>query len=409
MRVLGINSGTSVDGIDLALCEFERDPTEPTTLLLRLLAYGEQPYPTELRQAILHLCREKIGKLDDLTEINFLIGEAFGTAILNFLEETGKSGKHSHVFTTQDIDLIASHGQTIYHLVEPGRLPSTLQLGEPAIIARRTGRTVVADFRVADMAAGGQGAPLVSFLDALLCSDPIDRFGGKGDSVRGGSGGARALQNIGGIANVTFLPAGGAPADAYAFDTGPGNVLIDYAARHFTQGALSYDRDGELARKGHVDHELVANVLAHPYFKQSPPKTTGRELFGDSFAAQLISQAQQRALTTSDTMATLASSHSSRPLVCRPAPKKQSPSLCSDMRRCMVAQPISRAAPEPALAHSSARSSLAAIIGRSCTTPSPQISTKPFHDYTSIRSLFNDRTAAERPHNGTNKSSHRRD
>src|SRR5712691_1850306 len=164
MRVLGINSGTSVDGIDLALCEFERDPTEPTTLLLRLLAHGEQPYPTELRQAILHLCREKIGKLDDLTEINFLIGEAFGTAILNFLEETGKSGKHSHVFTTQDIDLIASHGQTIYHLVEPGRLPSTLQLGEPAIIARRTGRTVVADFRVADMAAGGQGAPLVSFL-----------------------------------------------------------------------------------------------------------------------------------------------------------------------------------------------------------------------------------------------------
>src|SRR5438309_811525 len=154
MRVIGVNSGTSVDSIDVALCEILPDPQAGSgTLTLRLLAQGEQPYPVELRQRVLELCHTKTCRLDDLTELNFLLGEAFAGAILAFLRTAG--------LAVDEVDLIGSHGQTIYHLVDPGRTRSTLQMGEPAIIARRTGRTVVANFRAADIAAGGQGAPLV--------------------------------------------------------------------------------------------------------------------------------------------------------------------------------------------------------------------------------------------------------
>lgn len=280
MRVVGVNSGTSVDSIDVALCELKPDPAEPGTLTLRLLAQGEQPYPAALRTRVLELCHTKICRLDDLTELNFLLGEAFADAILTFLQQTG--------IAPHDVDVIGSHGQTIYHLVEPGRTRSTLQIGEPAVIARRTGTTVVANFRVADIAAGGQGAPLIAYLDALL-------FSSAERSV--------ALQNIGGIGNVTFLPAGCGPCGAYAFDTGPGNVLIDYGARYFT-GAV-FDRDGALASTGKVDEALLTEVLAHTYFQQSPPKTTGRELFGDEFAAQLITRSLAQGLGPGDILATL--------------------------------------------------------------------------------------------------------
>jgi len=282
MHILGMNSGTSVDGIDMALCEFQPDPGEQGTLLLHLLAYKEQPYPAELCQQILHLCHEKTCRLDELTELNFAIGDAFGTAAAGFLLE--------QKLAAREVDLIASHGQTIYHLVEAGRRLSTLQLGEPSVIAYQTGVTTIADFRVADMAAGGQGAPLSSLFDALLSSR---------------ASATRALQNIGGIGNVTFLPAGTGPDAASAFDTGPGNVLIDYGARHFSHGALAYDRDGELARAGEVDAELLANALAHAYFRQSPPKTTGRELFGDAFASEIITRGERRQLRPADIMATL--------------------------------------------------------------------------------------------------------
>jgi anhydro-N-acetylmuramic acid kinase len=283
MRVLGINSGTSVDGIDLALCEFLLAPQEgPGVLTLRLLASASLPYPPELQQRVLRICREQVCRLDELTETNFVLGEALGNAVLAFLSASA--------IDLVEVDLIASHGQTIYHLVEPGRVLSTLQIGEAAVIARVTGRTVVADFRVADMAAGGQGAPLTSFLDALLFRSAST---------------TRALQNIGGMGNVTFLPAGTDLADASAFDTGPGNVLIDYAARYFSHGSARYDCDGAMARAGSIDRVLLAEALAHPYFQQSPPKTTGRELFGDAFAADLIAQAQKRLRTPEDIMATL--------------------------------------------------------------------------------------------------------
>lgn len=249
---------------------------------MRLLAHQEIPHKDRLRQRILKICREKICHLAEITEINFAIGEAFSEAIGAFLEAKG--------IDPASIDLIASHGQTIYHLVEPGHILSTLQLGEPAVIAYRSGITVAADFRVADMAAGGQGAPLVSFLDALIFSDTTK---------------TRALQNLGGIGNVTFLPAGAGPEHAYAFDTGPGNVLIDYGARYFSQGTRGFDDNGTMARKGRIDAALLKKALAHPYFRRQPPKTTGRELFGDTFADTLIEQGLRSGLTPEDIMASL--------------------------------------------------------------------------------------------------------
>ncbi len=283
MRVIGIMSGTSVDGIDVAVCDFAPDHQGPAnTQTLRLVAYREQPYPDDLRHQVMALCTDGVSLLDDLTELNFTLGSAYATAIADTLEDEG--------LDLNDIDLIACHGQTIYHLTQPGRVRSTLQIGEPAVIAQRLGVTVASDFRVADMAAGGQGAPLAPFLDALLLSS--------GENTR-------ALQNIGGIANVTFLPAGGQPEDAYAFDTGPGNSLIDFGARYFSSGAQRFDRGGQLARAGQVDEQLAAEALAHPYFILSPPKSTGRDLFGDVFAAELIARGEERGLSSAQIMATL--------------------------------------------------------------------------------------------------------
>jgi anhydro-N-acetylmuramic acid kinase len=283
MRVVGVLSGTSVDAIDTAICEFEPASAEtPGMLRLRLRAYQEHPYPPALRDRLLALFTDQRPTLEELTELNFLLGAAFADAILRTCAD--------HGYTSDEIDLIASHGQTIYHLVAPDHMPSTLQFGEPSIIAQRTGATVVADFRVADMVAGGQGAPLASLLDALLFTSP-DK--------------TRALQNIGGIGNVTFLPASGGIEGATAFDTGPGNVLIDYGARWFSHGKLAYDREGHMAGAGRPDDALVAETLAHPYFHQPPPKTTGRELFGDACAADFIQRALARGLTADDVMATL--------------------------------------------------------------------------------------------------------
>jgi anhydro-N-acetylmuramic acid kinase len=202
------------------------------------------------------------------------LGEVFAAAVKRVIGEEN----------IPDLDLIASHGQTIYHLVEPGRTRGTLQMGEPAVIAERTGITVAADFRPADMAAGGEGAPLVAHFDALF-------FGG--DRVR-------ALQNIGGIANVTFVAPGMTP---YAFDTGPGNALLDSAARLLYDEPC--DRDGQHAAGGDVDEYLLSSLLAHPYFRRSPPKSTGRETFGDAFATEAIARGKESGSAGDDIMATL--------------------------------------------------------------------------------------------------------
>jgi anhydro-N-acetylmuramic acid kinase len=210
---------------------------------------------------------------------NVLVGEAFAGAAIAVAEAAGLS--------ISEVDLIASHGQTVYHQVAPGEVRSTLQIGAPAVIAEHTGCSVVADFRPRDIAAGGQGAPLVPYLDALLFADGRLH---------------RAVQNIGGIANVTYLPPGGVPA---AFDTGPGNVLLDEAVRLLSDGRAGFDQDGRMAAQGSVDRELLDEWLAHPFFHRPPPKSTGREQWGPAEARRYVGQARDQGLSDADIVATL--------------------------------------------------------------------------------------------------------
>jgi len=280
MIVIGLMSGTSADGIDAAVVEING---APPTLTVKQLSFSFLPYDADQRARIFPLFDPEISRVDRICQMNFAIGHWFADAALLAMREAG--------LEPGDIDLIASHGQTIYHSVEAeSPVKSTLQIGEAAVIARRTGVTTVADFRVADVAAGGQGAPLVSHLDWLLLRHP---------------GKVRAVQNIGGIGNVTYLPPGDDPAGALAFDTGPGNMLMDYATARATGGAQAFDRNGRLAAAGQVDYEFVAELMAHPYFALPLPKTTGREQFGVQFGAEIWDQAVARGMSGPDIVATL--------------------------------------------------------------------------------------------------------
>jgi anhydro-N-acetylmuramic acid kinase len=278
MNVIGLMSGTSMDGIDAALCELARDGD---TLRLRVVAFATAPYEPALRERIARLLPPHSGATAEVCELTMLIGEAFAQAALAVVRAAG--------VPMEAIDLIGSHGQTVYHQVAPGAVRSSLQLGAPAVIAERTGCTVVADFRPRDIAAGGQGAPLVPYLDALLFRHPQR---------------ARAVQNIGGMANVTYLPPAGG-ASVLAFDTGPGNVLIDEAVRLLTDGAETFDRDGRRAARGQVDAALLREWLAHPFFRQPPPKSTGREAWGVAEARRFVTQGQGRGIRPDDIVATL--------------------------------------------------------------------------------------------------------
>ena len=241
--------------------------------------------------------RPETSSVDRLCRLNFSLGKAFGAAALDAATQAGLS--------IVEIDLIGSHGQTLWHEPPSGSEGgSTLQLGEPAIIAEMTGVPVVSNFRTRDMAVGGQGAPLVPLADWMLLSH---------------SNKIRAAQNIGGIANVTFLPPAAdtekqssqidAPENSVhgvlAFDTGPGNMLIDEAARLATDGVWNYDHDGALAAQGKVDESLLSEWMMEPFFQQRPPRTTGRELFGAQRATEYWSQASQRGLSSSDIVVTL--------------------------------------------------------------------------------------------------------
>ena len=235
MRVAGLISGTSVDGIDVAVCDITDDS-------LKLVASGTVPYPPDVRTAILRISNAT-AHVGEISRLNFLIGELFAAALAN-------------TFPLETVELIGSHGQTIFH-----HRDSTLQIGEAAVIAHRTGKPVIADFRAADMAAGGRGAPLVPLLDYRVFRDPRRH---------------RIALNIGGIANITVIPADAKPGDVVAFDTGPGNMIMDALVPPF-------DRDGEQARAGRVNETLLAELLRDPYYDQPPPKTTGREQYGREF------------------------------------------------------------------------------------------------------------------------------
>lgn len=282
MRVVGLMSGTSVDGIDAALAEIWR--AGDGQIRLRMLAFETLPWSPAQRATILRLLQNR-GTVQELCRANFDLGRAFGQAALHVIRAAGLS--------PAQVNLIGSHGQTVWHEVMEGRVHATLQIGEAAVIQEVTGIPTVGNFRVADVAAGGQGAPLVPIFDWLLLRPPA------------GSPGWRAAQNIGGIGNVTLLPPQEVDGDPIAFDTGPGNTLIDWAAANATHGQATFDRDGLLARQGTVHPGLLADWLAHPYFAQEPPKSTGRELFSGELAQSWWDQAQAAGCSPVDFVATV--------------------------------------------------------------------------------------------------------
>ena len=268
MLVAGIMSGTSVDGIDVALTEITG---EGYGMRVELLAFQPLPYPAGVRESILEASNADT-HTSRISQLNFLLGRLYGEAVAKACRLSG--------IPIEDLDLVGSHGQTIYHQPAGSEFAghvvrSTLQVGEPALIAEVTGAPVVADFRPADMAAGGQGAPLVPYVDYLLYRD----------AERG-----RVALNIGGIANLTAIGPGARPEEVMAFDTGPGNMLIDGLVEIFSAAAEHFDRDGERAASGKVNRALLARLTALPYFDEPPPKSAGREQFGREFVADLTAE-----------------------------------------------------------------------------------------------------------------------
>jgi anhydro-N-acetylmuramic acid kinase len=253
--VAGLMSGTSMDGLDVAVADLE---WEDDIVVLRPLGHRERPWPDELQQRLRGLLPPATTTAQELAQLDTLVGQASGEAAAAALAELAPHGG----------DLVASHGQTVFHWVEGGRARGTLQLGQPAWIVEATGLPVVSDLRSRDVAVGGHGAPLAGTLDVLWLAGP---------------GGPRAALNLGGIANVTVV--GDSQAVA-CFDTGPGNCLLDAAAARLTGGELDHDRDGRLANAGSVDEALLARLLADPYYAQPPPKSTGREHFHAAYVAE---------------------------------------------------------------------------------------------------------------------------
>ena len=266
MIVAGVMSGTSADGINVAIVRMTASsPSRARTPGLQFLAHAEYPYPKQVRRFVLAAMNSTKARVADLARLDFLLAELYADALLATQRRFRLKA-----------ELVGCHGQTLYHQGETARflgrnLAVTWQTGEGALLAARVGVPVVSDFRPADMAAGGKGAPLVPFLDYLLYRD--SRLG-------------RIVQNIGGIANFTAIPAGASPSQVLAFDTGPGNMVID-AVTHRLFGK-TYDRDGRIAGSGAVLDRVISDVLRRPFFRRKPPKTAGREEFGREFTREFI-------------------------------------------------------------------------------------------------------------------------
>lgn len=277
MKVVGLMSGTSGDGLDIALCDISGAPPK---LEAKIIAGTTIPYSDAMQQRIFKACHPQNSTVTHISELHTDFGKTMGEAVHAFLEQ------HN-----QTADLIASHGQTIWHNVDDrGVVTSTLQIGSAAHIAEITGITTIHDFRSRDVAAGGQGAPLTAYVDWLLLRHPIK---------------TRAIQNIGGIGNVSVLPPlNNDTAPLLAFDTGAGNVLIDSAVTILTDGAMTYDKDGMLASRGTVNTDWLEDLMQHNYYHRPPPKTTGRELFSPPLAQQYIDEGKAQKLDTPDIIAT---------------------------------------------------------------------------------------------------------
>jgi anhydro-N-acetylmuramic acid kinase len=276
--VAGLISGTSMDGIDAALVRIGgQEPRSSDRIRIRLLAFLTVPYPAAVREKLLRIAGGESTTAAGISELNFLLGELFAEAALGVCRKGGVASRR--------LAVIGSHGQTIYHqgrakLVNGRRVSSTLQIAEPSVIAERTHAPVVADFRTADVAAGGQGAPLVPLVDYLL--------------FRHDRQGTTAL-NIGGIANVTVIPAHPKPNEVFGFDTGPGNMVMDALVRHFSRDRKAFDDGGRLAARGKIIEPLLGRLLSLPFFRRRPPKSAGREEFGAEFLRRYFLGARGRA------------------------------------------------------------------------------------------------------------------
>ncbi len=281
--VVGLMSGTSLDGIDAALCRITRAELPDAPPTVQVLGFACTPYPADVRDALLTVSAPGGGPVETITRLNAALGELYADAVLALLREVGVE--------PGAVDLIGSHGQTIHHLPDPVvfggyRVAATLQIGDPTVIAVRTGIPTVGDFRTADVALGGQGAPLVPYMDWLLYRSATE---------------ARGLLNLGGIGNLTILPAGAAAADVRAFDTGPGNMISDGLMSRFFD--RPFDCDGDVAASGAVLPAVLAWMQRHPYTRREPPKSTGREEFGVGFVEAMLEQAPETA-TPADLVAT---------------------------------------------------------------------------------------------------------
>jgi anhydro-N-acetylmuramic acid kinase len=287
--VIGIMSGTSLDGVDAAMVQIHT--TEAGDIeKVELKDFEYIPYSTELKEKLILLCSVEQAKLDALVIANYGVSEWYVAAVERLLKSTGVE--------RSDVDVISMHGQTVWHAPEEVLFPvpdgeravkATLQIGETAVVRERTGIPVIGNLRARDMAAGGEGAPLAPYLDLIVFRSP---------NV------GRIVQNIGGIGNATVIPAGANTEDCYAFDTGPGNMVMDTLVREETGGDMQYDTGGHIAAKGRVDQDLVETFYKNDaYYEKFPPKSTGREVYGSAFAERFRNEGRERGLSFEDIVA----------------------------------------------------------------------------------------------------------
>ncbi len=282
--VIGLMSGTSADGVDAALC---RITGHGTSTKVEQLGFVFDPFDTQVREEILRLAGGKEATAADFCRINFLLGRLYAETSLRLCRECGVEPK--------DIDLIGSHGQTLWHIPQPETylgqtFRSTLQLGECSVLTETFGCPVVGDFRVRDVAAGGLGAPLVPYSEYLIYRSETKCI---------------ALQNIGGIGNITCLPPACKPEEVFAFDTGPGNMVMDAVYGAITHGEKRFDEGGGFAAKGQVHQPLLNLMMDDEYVRRQPPKTTGREYYGPAYVERIMTEAKAQHLTDEDLMATV--------------------------------------------------------------------------------------------------------